>query len=69
MTITTASLFLIQRDYCPLSILLRRAQRQAVCFSLNEEAEAFIFADGSILIHEFATETDDDSIYVVLETN
>lgn len=64
---TTAGLFMIQRDYCPLSILLRRAQRQAVRFSLNEETEAFIFADGSILIHEFATETDDDSIYVVVE--
>lgn len=66
---TTASLFLIQRDYCPLSVLLRRAQRQAVCFRIDDEAEAFIFADGSILIHEFATETDGDSIYVVLETN
>lgn len=66
---TTASLFMLQRDYCPLSILLRRAQRQAVCFSLNDEAEAFIFADGSVLLHEFATETDDDSIYIAAETN
>jgi hypothetical protein len=66
---TTASLFLIQRDYCPLSMLLRRAQRQAVCFSIDDKTEVFVFADGSVLIHEFATETDDDSIYVVLETN
>lgn len=64
---TTASLFLIQRDYCPLYVLLNRAQRQAVRFSIDDKAEAFIFADGSILIHEFATETDDDSIYVVVE--
>lgn len=66
---TTASLFMLQRDYCPLSVLLRRAQRQAVCFKLNDEAEAFIFADGSVLIHEFATEDEKDSIYIVVETN
>lgn len=61
---TTANLFLIQRDYCPLTILLRRAQRQAVSYSLTDEAEAFTFADGSVLIHGFATEVDADSIYV-----
>ena len=66
---TTAGLFMIQRDYCPLSILLSRAQRQAVRFSIDDESEAFVFADGSILIHEFATETDDDCIYTVQETN
>lgn len=64
MTPTTASLFLIQRDYCPMTILLNRAQRQAVSYRLTDEAEAFIFADGSVLIHEFATEVDADSIYV-----
>lgn len=67
--LTAAQVMFIQRDYCPLSVLLGRAQRQAVSFSLNDEAEVFIFADGSILIHEFATETEDDSIYVVLKTN
>ena len=66
---TTASLFLIQRDYCPLSVLLRRAQRQAVCFSIDDKTEVFVFADKSILIHEFATEDEKDCIYIVVETN
>lgn len=69
MTVTTANLFMIQRDYCPLSVLLCRAQRQAVRFSIDDKAEAFIFADGSILIHEFATEDENDCIYTVQETN
>lgn len=64
---TTASLFLIQRDYCPLSVLLRRAQRQAVSYRITDEAETFVFRDGSVLIHEFATEVDADSIYVAQE--
>lgn len=64
---TTAGLFMIQRDYCPLYVLLRRAQRQAVSYRLTDEAEAFTFADGSVLIHEFATEVDADSIYVAQE--
>ena len=66
---TTASLFMIQRDYCPLSVLLNRAQRQAVRFSIDDKAEAFIFADRSILIHEFATEDESDCLYTVQETN
>ena len=61
---TTASLFVLQRDYCPLSILLRRALRQAVSYRITNEAETFVFEDGSVLIHEFATEVDADSIYV-----
>lgn len=60
---TTASLFLIQRDYCPLSVLLKRAQRQAVHYSITDEAETFVFADGSTLIHAFMTEDDDDRLY------
>lgn len=66
---TTASLFMLQRDYCPLSILLRRAQRQAVRFSIDDKTEVFVFADKSVLIHEFATEDEKDSIYIVVETN
>lgn len=61
---TTASLFMIQRDYCPLSVLLNRAQRQAVQYNIDDEAEYFAFKDGSTLVHEFATEDAKDSIYV-----
>lgn len=60
---TTASLFLIQRDYCPLSVLLRRAQRQAVRYLITDEAETFEFADGSVLVHTFATECEGDRLY------
>lgn len=60
---TTASLFMIQRDYCPLSVLLNRAQRQAVAYHITDEAEAFTFQDGSVLIHEFATEGEKDTLH------
>lgn len=61
---TTASLFLIQRDYCPLSVLLHRAHRQAVQYSIDAEAEYFTFKDGSTLIHTFMTMDANDSISV-----
>lgn len=64
---TTASLFVLQRDYCPLTILLSRAQRQAVNYLITDEVETFVFEDKSILIHEFATEVDADNIYVAQE--
>lgn len=60
---TTASLFLIQKDYCPLRILLNRAQRQAVRYNIDDEAEYFTFADGSTLTHIFATECEGDRLY------
>lgn len=60
---TTASLFLLQRDYCPLSVLLSRAQRQAVHYSITDEAEYFTFRDGSTLTHVFSHEDDDDRLY------
>lgn len=60
---TTASLFLIQRDYCPLRILLNRAQRQAVRYSIDDTQETFEFADGSVLVHTFATECEGDRLY------
>lgn len=63
---TTANLFLIQRDYCPLTLLLRRAHRQAVQYRIDDEAETFIFQDGSTLIHAFMTEDEDDALYSVL---
>lgn len=59
---TTASLFLIQRDYCPLTILLNRAQRQAVRYSIDQDAEYFTFQDGSTLIHTFATECEKNTL-------
>lgn len=61
---TTANLFLIQRDYCPLTVLLNRAQRQAVHYTITDEAETFVFADGSTLTHVFATECEDDRLYI-----
>ena len=57
---TTASLFVLQRDYCPLSILLNRAQRQAVAYTIDQDAEYFTFRDGSTLIHTFETEGEKD---------
>lgn len=60
---TTASLFVLQRDYCPLSILLNRAQRQAVQYNIDQDAETFVFADGSTLIHTFATESERDTLH------
>lgn len=60
---TTASLFIIQRDYCPLAVLLRRAQRQSVHYFIDEEIEIFTFRDGSKLIHEFLTEAENDALY------
>lgn len=60
---TTASLFMIQRDYCPLSVLLNRAQRQAVAYHITDEEESFTFQDGSVLIHEFATEGEKDTLH------
>lgn len=66
---TTAGLFMIQQDYCPLTVLLNRAQRQAVAYSINDDAESFTFKDGSILVHIFATEDDDDSLYHLVKRN
>lgn len=60
---TTASLFALQKDFCPLTLMLRRAHRQAVKYVLSEEAEYFVFKDESLLIHFFATETEDDRLY------
>lgn len=60
---TTASLFLLQRDYCPLAVMLRRAHRQAVKYIITDAAEYFLFRDGSLLIHFFATEDEDDLLY------
>lgn len=60
---TTASLFVLQRDYCPLAMVLKRAQRQAVQYRIDDEAEYFIFKDGSTLTHVFMTEDDDDRLY------
>ena len=63
MTPTSASLFALQRDYCPLTLMLKRARRQAVKYVISDEAEYFVFKDESVLIHYFATETEDDRIY------
>lgn len=63
MTPTTASLFALQKDFCPLSLMLRRAHRQAVKYVISDEAEYFVFKDESVLIHYFATETEGDRIY------
>lgn len=60
---TSASLFVLQRDYCSLSILLKRAQRQAVQYTIDQDAEYFTFADGSTLTHTFATESEGDRLY------
>lgn len=60
---TTASLFVLQRDYCPLAVLLRRAQRQAVQYTIDQDAEYFTFQDGSTLIHMFATESERDTLH------
>lgn len=59
---TTASLFVLQRDYCPLTVMLRRAHRQAVQYRIDDEAEYFIFRDRSTLTHVFATECEDDRL-------
>lgn len=61
---TTASLFLIQRDYCPLTIMLNRAQRQSVAYHIDSEKETFEFADGSVLIHTFETESEKATFHV-----
>lgn len=63
MTPTTASLFALQREFCPLSLMLRRAHRQAVKYVISDEAEYFVFKDESVLIHYFATEEEDDRLY------
>ena len=60
---TAASLFALQKDYCPLSLMLKRARRQAIKYVLTEEAEYFLFGDESLLIHYFATEEEDDRLY------
>lgn len=60
---TAASLFALQRDFCPLTLMLRRAHRQAVKYVLSDEAEYFVFKDESVLIHYFKTETEDDRFY------
>lgn len=60
---TTASLFVLQREFCPLSVMLKRAHRQAVKYAISDEAEYFRFKDGSVLIHIFATEDEDDRLY------
>ena len=60
---TAASLFALQRDFCPLTLMLKRARRQAVKYVLDDEAEYFLFRDGSLLIHFFATEEEDDRLY------
>lgn len=60
---TAANIFMIQKDYCPLSVLLRRAQRQAVQYTIDQDAETFVFTDGSTLIHTFATECEGDTLH------
>ena len=60
---TSASLFALQREFCPLAMMLKRAHRQAVKYVISDEAEYFLFKDGSLLIHYFATETEDDRLY------
>ena len=60
---TAASLFALQKDYCPLTLMLKRARRQAVKYVLTDEAEYFLFEDESLLIHYFATEEEDDRLY------
>ena len=60
---TAASLFALQREFCPLTVMLKRARRQATKYVVSDEAEYFVFKDESVLIHFFATEEEDDRLY------